>query len=222
MTYAQEHRGPRNDDTLTIVRSDFWVQTANKQLNFLQHIFALLKPGGRAAVVVPDNVLFETGAATAVRRRLLESCRVHALLRLPSGLFYAQGVKSNVIFFDKPRISGVNRPAERIWVYELRSDKRFSLKTKPLQREDLQEFVTLFRAGFQLDTNVIGAQAAARLRSFGTDQILSTSDCRLDLAWDDLSAQQRAPGLARLEEISRLVAEDLQRALSLISKPPAG
>ena len=164
VTYAQEHRGPRNDDTLTIVRSDFWVQTANKQLNFLQHIFALLKPGGRAAVVVPDNVLFETGAATAVRRRLLYLCRVHALLRLPSGLFYAQGVKSNVIFFDKPRISGVNCPAERIWVYELRSDKRFSLKTKPLQREDLQEFVTLFRAGFQLDTNVIGAQAAARLR----------------------------------------------------------
>ena len=222
MTYAQERRGPRNDDTLTIVRPDFWVQTANKQLNFLQHIFAVLKPGGRAAVVVPDNVLFETGAASAIRRRLLESCRIHALLRLPSGLFYAQGVKSNVIFFDKPRKVEIDRPAEQIWVYDLRSDKRFSLKTKPLQREDLKEFVTLFRAGFQSDVHVAGAQAASRLRSFGTAQILSTPDCRLDLAWDDPFMQQRTPGLARLEEISRLVTEDLQRALALISKPPSG
>ena len=222
VTYAQERRGPRNDDTLTIVRPDFWVQTANKQLNFLQHIFAVLKPGGRAAVVVPDNVLFETGAASAVRRRLLESCRIHALLRLPSGLFYAQGVKSNVIFFDKPRKVEIDRPAEQIWVYDLRSDKRFSLKTKPLQREDLKEFVTLFRAGFQSDVHVAGSQAASRLRSFGTAQILSTPDCRLDLAWDDPFMQQRTPGLARLEEISRLVTEDLQRALALISKPPSG
>jgi type I restriction enzyme M protein len=222
VTYAQEHRGPRNDDALTIVRPDFWVQTANKQLNFLQHIFALLKPGGRAAVVVPDNVLFETGAASAVRRRLLESCRIHTLLRLPSGLFYAQGVKSNVIFFDKPRNSKMDGAAERIWVYDLRSDKRFSLKTNPLQREDLREFVTLFRTGFRSGDQVVGAQFASRLRSFDTDKILSTPDCRLDLAWDNSSIQQRTPSLARLEEISRLVADDLQRALLLISKPPAG
>jgi type I restriction enzyme M protein len=220
VTYAQEHRGPRNDDTLTIVRPDFWVQTANKQLNFLQHIFALLKPGGRAAVVVPDNVLFETGAASAVRRRLLESCRVHALLRLPSGLFYAQGVKSNVIFLDKPRNLEGKRASKPIWVYDLRSDKRFSLKTKPLQREDLREFVTLFQSGFRSDAKVASAQDAARLRSFGTDQILSTPDCRLDLVWDDPSIQQRTPGLARLDEISRLITEDLQKALALISKLP--
>lgn len=146
VTYAQDHRGSRNDDTLTIVRPDFWVQTANKQLNFLQHIVALLKPGGRAAVVIPDNVLFETGAASAVRRRLLESCRVHTILRLPQGLFYAQGVKSNVMFFDKPRIGSGTGASDQIWAYDLRSDKRFSLKTKPLLPEDLQEFVTLFRS----------------------------------------------------------------------------
>lgn len=221
VTYAQERRGSRNDDSLTIVRPDFWVQTANKQLNFLQHIFASLKPGGRAAVVVPDNVLFETGAASAVRRRLLEACRVHALLRLPSGLFYAQGVKSNVIFFDKPRNSGVENASQLIWAYDLRSDKRFSLKTKPLHRDDLQEFVTLFRSGFQSNPDVTGAQDATRLKSFDANQILSTSDCRLDLAWEDPSVQRRTPGLARLDEISRLVAEDLQRALALISKPMA-
>ena len=96
--YSQENRPTRSEDTLTIIRPDFWVQTANKQLNFLQHIVAMLKPSGRAAVVIPDNVLFETGAASTIRRRILETCRVRALLRLPPGLFYAQGVKSNVLF----------------------------------------------------------------------------------------------------------------------------
>ena len=218
VTYAQERRVSRSDDTLTNVRPDFWVQTANKQLNFLQHIFALLKPGGRAAVVVPDNVLFETGAASTVRRRLLESCRVHTLLRLPSGLFYAQGVKSNVMFFDKPRTTNGEYASDLIWAYDLRSEKRFSLKTKPLQREDLEEFVALFRSGFKSD--VTGAEDGARLRRFSAKKILSTRDCRLDLAWDDPSILPRTPGLARLDEISRLVAEDLQRALALISKPP--
>jgi type I restriction enzyme M protein len=217
VTYVQERRGTRNDDSLVVVRPDFWVQTANKQLNFLQHIFASLKPGGRAAVVIPDNVLFETGAASAVRRRLLEACRVHALLRLPSGLFYAQGVKSNVIFLNKPRSPGSGPASQLIWAYDLRSDKRFSLKTRPLHRDDLQEFVGLFRS----HTGLAGAQGAARLKSFDAKQILSTADCRLDFAWKDPSAQQRSPGLARLDEISRLVAKDLHRALALISKAAA-
>ncbi len=118
-------------DELTIVRPDFWVQTANKQFNFLQHLVSLLKPGGRAAVVVPDNVLFETGPAAAIRRRLIEKFDVHTLLRLPTGLFYASGVKANVLFFDKRPLLASQQNA--IWVYDLRSDNRFSLKTKPLQ-----------------------------------------------------------------------------------------
>jgi type I restriction enzyme M protein len=212
VTYAQDRRHSRSDDTLTIVRPDFWVQTANKQLNFLQHIVALLRPGGRAAVVIPDNVLFETGAASAIRRRLLETCRVHTLLRLPTGLFYAQGVKSNVLFFD--RACGMPRqPASNlIWAYDLRSEKRFSLKTKPLQSEDLEEFVASFRSGVRQD--------GERSRTFDGRQILETADCRLDLVWNDATAQARTPGLARLDEISRLVADDLQRALALITKPP--
>ena len=216
VTYSQDRRAARSNDTRTGKRPDFWVQTANKQLNFLQHVVAILKPGGRAAVVIPDNVLFETGAASAVRRRILKICRVRALLRLPSGLFYAQGMKANVLFFDRP-LEDIPLPAsDHIWAYDLRSDKHFSLKAKPLQREDLSDFVTLYRSGFKIKATAT-AQQKNRFRSFNVRQILATRDCRLDFAWDSLPAQSRTPGLARLDEISRLVADDLQRALALIN-----
>ncbi len=221
VTYAQDRRLSRSDDTLTIIRPDFWVETANKQLNFVQHIVALLKPGGRAAVVIPDNVLFETGAAAVIRRRLLESCHVHTLLRLPPGLFYAQGVKANVLFFDRPLTARQKSASHLIWAYDLRSDKRFSLKTKPLQREDLEEFVALFRSGFRSDATMPSTgdrRAGERFRSFDAAQILATTECRLDVAWEDELLQVRTPGLARLDEISRLIAEDLQRALVLLCK----
>ena len=211
VTYSQG-KSAKPEDSLTVIRPDFWVQSANKQLNFMQHIVALLKPGGRAAVVVPDNVLFETGAAASIRRRLIETCCVHAVLRLPQGLFYAAGVKSNVIFFEKPK-RGVSGPAERVWVYDLRSDKRFSLRTKPLQGEDLQDFVTLFKANVRAP--------GERHRTFETAAILADVDCRLDLAWTDPTLAVRAPGLARLEELSQLVSDDLQRALALIAKAPS-
>jgi type I restriction enzyme M protein len=134
---------------------------------------------------------------------------LHTILRLPPGLFYAAGVKSNVIFFDKP-VSSSSAPAECVWVYDLRSDKRFSLRTKPLQAEDLQEFVTLFKADRR--------DGGERHRSFATSEVISHPDCRLDLTWSDASAA-RAPGLARLDELSSLVADDLLRALELITRP---
>lgn len=211
VTYAHG-KTLRVDDSLTVVRPDFWVQSANKQLNFMQHIVALLKPGGRAAVVVPDNVLFETGAAAAVRRRLLESCRLHTVLRLPPGLFYAAGVKSNVVFFEKPK-EAAQAPAEAVWVYDLRSDKRFSLRTKPLQTEDLHEFVTLFKAKQRRDDE--------RHKSFSTQILLADPNCRLDLNWSSSSTVSRVSGLARLEELSNLVADDLRKALELITRPPS-
>lgn len=210
VTYAQG-KSTRPGDSLTIVRPDFWVQSANKQLNFMQHIVALLKPGGRAAVVVPDNVLFESGAAASVRRRLVETCRVHTVLRLPPGLFYAAGVKSNVIFFDKPKKTG-GTFTYRLWIYDLRSDKRFSLRTKPLQIEDLREFVALYA-----DLN---REDGERHRSFDVTEVLADPDCRLDFTWSDPATRTRAPGLARLDELSKLVADDLQRALALIAKSP--
>jgi type I restriction enzyme M protein len=224
ITYTQERRTSRAEDTLTIVRPDFWSQTANKQLNFLQHVVTLLKPGGRAAVIVPDNVLFETGVASIIRRRLLESCRVHALLRLPTGIFYAQGVKSNVLFFHKPLKTSKNATSDSLWVYDLRSDKRFSLKTRPLHRDDLEEFVRLFRSNFgsqgsTTDLLIGNSQESRHFRRFDVRQILATNGCLLDLVCNDLPVQARTPGLARLDEISRLIAGDLEDALALIAKP---
>ena len=103
--------------------------TRNKQLNFLQHVKTLLKINGRAAVVVPDNVLFEGGAGETVRRKLLHECDVHTLLRLPTGIFYAQGVKANVLFFD--RKPAAETPwTEKLWIYDLRTNQHFTLKTR--------------------------------------------------------------------------------------------
>ena len=115
---------------------DFWATTRNKQLNFVQHVVSLLKVGGTAAVVVPDNVLFEAGAGETIRRRLLHDCEVHTLLRLPTGIFYAQGVKANVLFFRR-REGAEQAWTRELWVYDLRTNKHFTLKQNPLTRADL-------------------------------------------------------------------------------------
>ena len=213
VTYSSKERSAqKTNDELTIVRPDFWVATANKQLNFLQHIKSLLKPSGRAATLLPDNVLFESGAAATIRRRLLETCDVHTLLRLPTGLFYAQGVKAHVLFFD--RLAPGQKPSEFIWTYDLRSDNRFSLKTKPLRDEDLQEFVELYSAGAREDRKELAD--STRWRAFARDQVLRSDDCSLHLTW---SPQQDLghPSLERLDEISQMIAGDLRRALDHIS-----
>ena len=127
-------RARRRARTSIVVRDDFWATTSNKQLNFVQHVKTLLKINGRAAVVVPDNVLFEGGAGETVRRKLLEECDVHTLLRLPTGIFYAQGVKANVLFFDR-QAGGERAATEQLWVYDLRTNLHFTLKTNPLRRE---------------------------------------------------------------------------------------
>lgn len=135
------------------MRSDLCVATTNKQLNFLQHIVSMLKDGGRAAVVMPDNVLFEAGAAESIRRRLLHDCDVHTMLRLPTGIFYAQSVKASVLFFTR-RLSS-DSPATRIlWVYDLRTSHHFTLKTRPLRRSNLDEFVDAYRAGHATSSRV--------------------------------------------------------------------
>ena len=132
--------GKVSRETDIIEREDFWATTSNKQLNFIQHVKTLLRQNGRAAVVVPDNVLFEGGAGETVRRKLLHECDVHTLLRLPTGLFYAQGVKANVLFFDKKSASETPW-TKKLWIYDLRTNMHFTLKTNSLQRSDLAEFV---------------------------------------------------------------------------------
>jgi type I restriction enzyme M protein len=132
--------GETDRESISYNRPDFWTTTSNKQLNFVQHVKSMLKIHGRAAVVVPDNVLFEGGAGEKVRRKLLEECDVHTLLRLPTGIFYAQGVKANVLFFD--RKPGAKEPwTKKLWIYDLRTNKEFTLKQRRMTRADLDEFV---------------------------------------------------------------------------------
>jgi type I restriction enzyme M protein len=215
VTYSgQGRRSQKAVDELTIVRPDFWVETANKQLNFLQHIGSLLRPGGRAGVVVPDNVLFESGAASVIRRRLLETCEVHTLLRLPPGLFYAQGVKANVLFFDR-----LSTPAKKkgcLWVYDLRAESRFTLRTRPLRREDLQGFVALYRPGSR-NKRTAKAGLEARWRRFPIDEIVASRDCSFDLSSAIRPAASHG-GLSRLDELSQLLSADLERALANIAE----
>jgi type I restriction enzyme M protein len=111
--------GESSKESLVINRDDFWASTSNKQINFLQHIFTILKQHGRAAVVLPDNVLFEGGAGETIRRELLKQADVHTLLRLPIGIFYAQGV--NVLFFE--RKPAQEKPwTQKLWSYDLRTN----------------------------------------------------------------------------------------------------
>lgn len=130
--------GTRPAGSVEIDRPDFYVQTKNNQLNFLQHMMLSLKSGGRAAVVLPDNVLFEGGAGETIRKRLLADFNLHTILRLPTGIFYAQGVKANVLFFTK------GTPTKDVWFYDYRTDIKHTLATNPMQRHHLDDFVACY------------------------------------------------------------------------------
>jgi type I restriction enzyme M protein len=217
VTYTTtERRVPRDVDDLNVIRPDFWVQTSNKQLNFLQHVVTLLKPGGRAAVVLPDNVLYESGAAAVIRCKLLETCDVHTLLRLPPGLFYAQGIKANVLFFDRLPSRKKRSSSSALWIYDFRSDSHFSLKTRPLRKGDLQEFVRCFQPGARLERVSLGG--GGRWRALARDELLNSENWSLDSTWPAAAPSERSKGVARLDELSRLITEDLRQALTHIAE----
>jgi type I restriction enzyme M protein len=200
-------------------RKDFWATTGNKQLNFLQHVPGMLSPGGRAALVVPDNVLFERGVGEVIRRRLMEEYDVHTLLRLPTGLFYAQGVKANVIFFDRP--ARPKPPAKkRLWVYDLRTDKHFTLKTKRLRRSDLEEFIECYADGPNSDRNETWTKRRknGRWRSYAYADIQRRPECNLDLTWLTPTSSARAQPSLTPDALALAIASDLRTALSEIEK----
>ena len=139
MTFTNEE-GEQEKEDLVYNRPDFWVTTSNKQLNFLQHIKNMLKPNGKAAVVLPDNVLFEGGVGETVRKKLMETCDLHTILRLPTGIFYANGVKANVLFFDAKE-SSKSVATKEVWIYDYRTNIHHTLKKNPLKLDDLKEFI---------------------------------------------------------------------------------
>src|ERR1043166_1702562 len=194
VTIVNEAGGPSRE-SLIINRDDFWASTSNKQLNFLQHIFTILKQHGRAAVVLPDNVLFEGGAGETIRRELLKQADVHTLLRLPTGIFYAQGVKANVLFFD--RKPAQEKPwTQKLWIYDLRTNMHFTLKENTLKRSDLDDFVACYKPKNRTDRT-----ESERFKPFTYDELTKRDKVNLDIFWlkDDAleeSATLPAPEIA--------------------------
>jgi type I restriction enzyme M protein len=199
--------GDEQREALTIVREDFWATTSNKQLNFVQHVRSILKIDGRAAVVVPDNVLFEGGAGELIRRRLLHDCDVHTLLRLPTGIFYAQGVKANVMFFDR-RIAGEKPWTKKLWIYDFRTNEHFTLKTNPLCRENLDDFVACYHA-----ENRHKRKETERFHAFAYDDVVKRDKASLDIFWLKDDSLEDAANLPAPDVIAAEIVEDLQAAL---------
>ncbi|MER7271068.1 class I SAM-dependent DNA methyltransferase [Micromonospora sp. WMMD712] len=200
--------GKASREEREIERADFWATTANKQLNFVQHIASLLEIDGRAAVVLPDNVLFEGGAGEVIRRRLLNQYDLHTMLRLPTGIFYAGGVKANVLFFERKRAR--EQPwTEKLWVYDFRTNQHFTLKQNPLRREHLQDFVDCYLPGKDRSERV----ETERFKAFGYDELIARDKVNLDITWLKDASLSDADALLPPEVIAQEIVEDLQAAL---------
>ena len=197
-----------------IERDDFWATTSNKQLNFVQHIKTLLQIHGRAAVVVPDNVLFEGGAGETIRRKLLHECEVHTLLRLPTGLFYAQGVKANVIFFDR-KPANETPWSKKLRIYDLRTNKHFTLKTNPMKREDLEEFVALYNPAnrHKRQATWSAENPEGRWRVYEYDELIARDKASLDIFWLKDDSLADSDNLPAPEIIAQEIVDDLEAAL---------
>ena len=199
----------RSNAALTYERDDFWVTTSNKQFNFLQHIKTILKTDGRAAVVLPDNVLFERGAGETIRRQLLQQFDVHTLLRLPTGIFYAQGVKANVLFFDK-RPARAEPWTQKLWIYDLRTNKNFTLKTNPLRDADLQDFITVYNA-----KNRYERVETERFRAFSYKELTQREHANLDIFWQKEDSLEDVADLPTPDVLVAEITENLEAALGL-------
>ena len=222
-TFTNEE-GEQEKDDLTYNRQDFWATTSNKQLNFVQHIRSMLKTTGQAAVVVPDNVLFEGGAGETVRKKLLETTDLHTILRLPTGIFYANGVKANVIFFD-------NKPASKtpwtkeIWVYDYRTNVHHTLKKNPLKLEDLRDFITCYNPENRHKRSVSAtlndpatpgslSEVETRWRMFTYDEIIARDKTSLDITWLKDKSLADLDNLPDPEDLATDIIENLEAGLA--------
>jgi type I restriction enzyme M protein len=197
--------GKSHTDKISYERDDFWATTSNKQLNFVQHVYSMLKEDGRAAVVVPDNVLFESGAGEKIRLALLQQCDVHTLLRLPTGIWYSPGVKANVLFFDKKPLARTPATKE-LWVYDLRSDRSFSIRQNPITSEDLADFIRCYHADDRA-----GRKETAHFRRFTYAEIIARDKASLDLQWQQETTN--APQGETPQALMKEILKDLEEAM---------
>ena len=188
MTITNEQGEVQKED-LSYNRQDFWETTSNKQLNFLQHIKTQLKITGEAAVVLPDNILFEGGAGEEVRKQLMMTTELHTILRLPTGVFYAQGVKANILFFNNKAAS--KKPwTKKVWIYDYRTNVHHTLKKKPLMMSHLEEFVKLYnpkninrRKETWSEDGSTKEGEEGRWRKYIYDEIIARDKTSLDIFW---------------------------------------
>lgn len=213
MTITNED-GEEEKDDLIYSRQDFIVTTSNKQLNFLQHIISMLNTTGKAAVVLPDNVLFEGGVGEKVRQALLQKTDLHTILRLPTGIFYAHGVKANVLFFDG-RPASKNAWTKEVWVYDYRTNVHHTLKKNPLKLADLNDFITCYnpqnrhkRKETWSETNQEG-----RWRRFDYDDIIARDKTSLDISWLKDNSLADLDNLPSPEILASEIIENIESAL---------
>ena len=204
--------GEAERESLVVERPDFWATSSNKQLNFLQHVRSVLKIHGRAAIVVPDNVLFEGGAGETIRRHLLDECDVHTLLRLPTGIFYAQGVKANVLFFDRKPASDT-RWTRDLWIYDFRTNHHFTRVEKPLTRPDLNDFVACYNPGASHER-----QETNRFHRFSHEDLMKRDKVNLDIFWLRDESMEDSANLPPPDQIAEEIVEDLRSALEQLEE----
>ena len=215
MSFTNEE-GEQETDDLTYNRQDFWATTSNKQLNFVQHIRTMLKTTGRAAVVVPDNVLFEGGAGETIRKKLLENTDLHTILRLPTGVFYAQGVKANVIFFDNHEASPYPW-TKQVWYYDYRTNIHHTLKKKPMRFEDLAEFINCYNPQNRHQRNATWDENNApegRWRSYSYEEIIARDKTSLDIFWLKDKSLTDLDNLPEPDDLAEEIIENLEAGLN--------
>tara|TARA_R110001599_G_C12221752_1_gene657364 strand:+ start:110 stop:889 length:780 start_codon:yes stop_codon:yes gene_type:complete len=214
MSFTNEE-GEQETDELTYNRQDFWATTSNKQLNFVQHIRSMLKTTGTAAIVVPDNVLFEGGAGETIRKKLLENTNLHTILRLPTGIFYAQGVKANVLFFDNQAASPEVWTKE-VWFYDYRTNIHHTLKKKPMRLDDLAEFIQCYNPmnpKDRHDTWHADNNPEGRWRKYSYEELISRDKTSLDIFWLKDKSLTDLDNLPEPDDLAEAIIENLEAGL---------
>ena len=206
--------GEQEEEDLVYNRQDFWTTSSNKQLNFVQHINTLLKSTGKAAVVVPDNVLFEGGAGEVVRKKLLQTCDLHTILRLPTGIFYKPGVKANVIFFDK-RPASPETQTKTVWIYDFRTNIHFTLKQNPMTDRNLADFITCYHPENRYERQETWSEENpdGRWRKFSVEEIMARDKTSLDIFWLKDKSLADLDNLPSPDMLADEIIENLQGAL---------